>query len=186
MRHLVATVLSAAVLVVALVWGFAWSGIYNVGADSPHWPLTYRFLSMLRKQSIQRHSVGIKVPNLDDPVLILKGAGQYAAMCTECHLAPGVRDSELRAGLYPKPPDLSREHVDPQRAFWILKHGIKMSAMPAWGRTHDDPTLWSIVAFVQKLPGMTAAQYRGIVAKAPPDEDMGSDAGAMPHAMHGN
>lgn len=164
--------LAAAVLLVVFVYGFAWSGLYNVGADSPHWPLTYRFLSLVRNRSVQRHAAAIKVPNLDDPALILKGAGQYAAMCTACHLAPGMRKSELRAGLYPQPPDLAKERIDPDKAFWIIKHGIKMSAMPAWGVTHDDNTLWSIVAFVHSLPGMTPAQYKDIVAKAPPDDDM--------------
>jgi len=119
------------------------------------------------------------VPNLDDPQLILKGAGQYAAMCTGCHLSPGVDDTELRAGMYPQPPNLSRVHVDPKEAFWVIKHGIKMSAMPAWGMAgHDDPTIWSMVAFLEKLPGMTPAEYKAIVAKAPPDEDMDDDHGA--------
>ena len=54
----------------------------------------------------------------------------------------------------------------------MIKHGIKMSAMPAWGFSHDDATIWSMVAFLQKLPGMTPAQYQDIVARAPPDDDM--------------
>ena len=117
------------------------------------------------------------MPNLNDPQLILKGAGQYAAMCTSCHLEPGVANSELREGMYPQPPNLSKVHVDPQDAFWVIKHGIKMSAMPAWGMAgHDDPTIWSMVAFIEKLPGMTPAEYKAIVAKAPPDEDMDMDA----------
>jgi len=62
--------------------------------------------------------------------------------------------------------------LDPRVVFWTIKHGIKMSAMPAWGFSHDDATIWSMVAFVQKLPGMTPAEYKAIVAKAPPDDDM--------------
>ena len=97
-------------------------------------------------------------------------------MCTGCHLSPGVNDSELRVGMYPQPPNLSKVHVDPKDAFWVIKHGIKMSAMPAWGKAgHDDPTIWSMVAFLEKLPGMTPAEYKAIVAKAPPDEDMDMD-----------
>jgi mono/diheme cytochrome c family protein len=88
-------------------------------------------------------------------------------------------DSEIRPGLYPQPPVLWQTRVDPQDAFWVIKHGIKMSAMPAWGGSHDDDTIWSMVAFLQKLPGMTPEQYKAIVAKAPPDEDMKMD---MDHA----
>ncbi|HUA81995.1 MAG TPA: cytochrome c [Dyella sp.] len=175
------SILAGIVVVVVSAYAIAWSGFYNVGADVPHWSVTYRFLAMARERSIDHHAKTIAVPNLSDPSLISKGAGQYAAMCTECHLAPGMSDSELRKGLYPKPPVLYREPIDPREAFWIIKHGIKLTAMPAWGATHDDDTIWSIVAFVQKLNGMTPAQYKAIVAKAPPDQDMdmGNDKGSM-------
>lgn len=154
---------------------FVVSGVYNVGADAPHWPITYKIMQTVRDRSIAVRADQLSVPNLEDPQLILKGAGQYAAMCTGCHLAPGMHDSELRPGLYPQPPDLSRHVVEPKVAFWAIKHGIKMSAMPAWGASHDDATIWSMVAFLQKLRGMTAAQYKDIVAKAPPDDDMDMD-----------
>ncbi|MGY3041656.1 mono/diheme cytochrome c family protein/ketosteroid isomerase-like protein [Rhodanobacter sp. TND4EL1] len=154
---------------------FVYSGIYNIGADDHHTKPVFAVLQTLRERSIHVRSDDLTVPDLNDPQLILKGAGQYAAMCTQCHLKPGMKDSELRPGLYPQPPNLSQTRVDPKDAFWIIKHGIKMSAMPAWGGSHDDPTIWSMVAFLQKLPGMTPAQYKDMVAKAPPDEDMDMD-----------
>ncbi len=181
---------STLVLLLVFVLGigvFIWSGVYNPGADSPHWKLTYEVMQISRERSIEHHAAAITVPsNLNDPQLILKGAGQYAAMCTECHLAPGKENSELRPGLYPQPPNLSKVRVDPREAFWVIKHGLKMSAMPAWGASHDDATIWSMVAFLQKLPGMSPEQYRAIVAKAPPDEDMDSMQGATMPAAHGH
>lgn len=156
---------------------YIWSGLYDIGADAPHWKPTHALLETLRDRSIQMRSANLAMPDLDDPQRILKGAGQYAAMCTGCHLAPGMRDSEIRPGLYPRPPNLSRRQVDPRAAFWAIKHGIKMSAMPAWGGSHDDATIWSMVAFLRKLPGMTPAQYQAIVARAPPDDDMDAGAG---------
>jgi len=154
------------------VTGFVYSGLYDIGADVPHWTSTMHVVETLRDRSILRRSAQVKVPDLNNPQLILKGAGQYAAMCVSCHLAPGVTSSEIRPGLYPQPPELSKTAIDPKIAFWVTKHGIKMSGMPAWGRGHDDEALWSIVAFVNKLPTMTPAQYKDIVAKAPPDEEM--------------
>ena len=183
-EHVIAVV--AALVVIAIGLGvFAYSGFYNIGADDHHWPLTYRALQTVRDRSIHVRSEHIKVPNLEDPGLILKGAGQYAAMCTGCHLAPGGEESEMREGMYPKPPNLSRMHVAPQVAFWVIKHGIKMSAMPAWGGSHDDPTIWSMVAFLQKLPSMSPAQYKAIIAKAPPDEDMDMGDGHDYQSRHG-
>lgn len=153
---------------------FVYSGLYNIGADDHHTKPVFAVMQTLREQSIHARSKDIVVPDLNDEQLILKGAGQYAAMCTQCHLKPGMKDSELRQGLYPLPPNLSQVRVDPKDAFWIIKHGIKMSGMPAWGMVpgHDDPTIWSMVAFIEKLPGMTPAQYKDIVARAPADHDM--------------
>jgi mono/diheme cytochrome c family protein len=172
-------VLATLLVIVLGAAAFIWSGVYNPGADNPHWKLTYAVMETSRERSIEQHASTLVVPvNLNDPQIILKGAGQYAAMCTSCHLAPGMQDSELRPGLYPQPPNLSKVNVDPREAFWVIKHGLKMSAMPAWGLSHDDETIWSMVAFLQKLPSMTPAQYKDIVAKAPPDDDMGPMDGA--------
>lgn len=173
----------AVIVGVVIITVYIYAGWYNIGADRPHWSFTTTIIETLRERSIERRAAEIKVPDLSDQQLILKGAGQYAAMCTQCHLAPGNSQSEIRPGLYPRPPDLSKVHIDPRVAFWVTKHGIKMSAMPAWGTGHDDATLWSIVAFVNKLPGMTPAQYKDIVSKAPPDEEMEGtkDEKAPPH-----
>ena len=67
---------------------FVYSGIYNIGADDHHTKPVFAVMQTLREQSIHARSKHITVPNLDDEQLILKGAGQYAAMCTECHLKP--------------------------------------------------------------------------------------------------
>jgi mono/diheme cytochrome c family protein len=140
---------------------FVRAGIYNMGADSPHAPLTLKLLEDLRDSSTKAYSRSIAVPALDSPAQIAQGARLYATRCTGCHLAPGVSQSELRTGLYPQPPDLSTDGIDDMaEAFWIIKHGIKMSAMPAWGKTHTDAEIWSVVAFLHKLPGLSPAQYQ--------------------------
>jgi mono/diheme cytochrome c family protein/ketosteroid isomerase-like protein len=160
------------VIAFIVVLGFVWSGFYDVGADDPHTRPMLALMETLRDRSIHVRSKDVTVPNLEDPQLVLKGAGQYAAMCTGCHLAPGMEESEIRPGLYPQPPDLSKVRIDPRDAFWVIKHGVKMTAMPAWGSSHDDPTIWSMVAFLQKLPDMTSARYKDMVARAPADEEM--------------
>lgn len=176
-KHHSITVIAVLVVLAMGAGIFVYSGLYNIGADDHHTKPMFKIMQTLRDRSIHLRSKDISVPDLEDPQLILKGAGQYAAMCTGCHLKPGMQESEIRPGLYPQPPNLSKVHVDPKDAFWVIKHGIKMSGMPAWGTTHDDPTIWSMVAFLQKLPGLSPAQYQDIVAKAPPDEDMDMDEG---------
>jgi len=174
-------ILIGVVLVVALAGGvFIGSGIYDIGADSPHWQVTERVLTMLRKRSVQTRAEQIAAPDLDDPRLIADGAEHYAAMCVGCHLAPGIENSEIRTGLYPKPPVLSEaRELKPGNAFWIIKHGIKMSAMPAWGATHDDDSIWAMVAFVHKMPDMTPDQYRELTANK--EEEGGHEHGHHQH-----
>ncbi|MEP6897412.1 MAG: cytochrome c [Rhodanobacter sp.] len=174
-QHYLAGAATVLVIGIAGAAAFVYSGTYNMGADDPHSRPVFAMMQTLRDRSIAAHANALQVPDLKDEQLILKGAGQYAAMCTQCHLTPAMKNSEIRPGLYPQPPNLSRVRIDPKAAFWVIKHGIKMSAMPAWGASHDDATIWSMVAFLQKLPDLTPAQYKDIVAKAPPDDDMNMD-----------
>lgn len=175
--------LLALVALLALAGALVWSGAYDVAADVPHWPLTERLLQTVRERSMIVRERGIVVPkDLGRPERILNGAGLYAAMCTDCHLAPGETETELRRGLYPQPPAFAQAGVDdPAMAFWAIKHGVKLTAMPAWGRSHTDAQIWDMVAFLLQLKGMPAARYRALVAAAPPDED---DAHGM--QMHGH
>lgn len=146
--------------------GAAWlySGAYDIGADAPHWALTEKLIDVLRDRSIETRLADIKVPNLDDPALIEVGTAHYVDMCVACHLAPGLEDTEIRQGLYPEPPKLADPWPsDPREQFWAIKHGIKLTAMPAWGKSHDDESIWGLVAFLKKLQGMTPEQFNDVV-----------------------
>ena len=121
-------------------------------------------------------AIGVKVPELDAPELVAAGATEYAQMCVGCHLAPGIPDNDFRKGLYPMAPPLAAaefarddSEAASARRFWIIKHGIKMSSMPAWGMTHDDNTIWTIVAFLRKLPSLKPDQYAQMTKDAATD-----------------
>lgn len=160
---------------VALVGGglFLYSGIYPVGADVPHNRLTYWLLETARERSIARAAADIEVPeNITSVDRLLAGGADYNDMCAACHLKPGTKESDFTQGLYPVPPNLTRnlnrgaaEADMLQRQFWIIKHGIKASGMPAWGPTHGDQRIWDMVAFLQKLPTLDVTQYQIITAR---------------------
>jgi mono/diheme cytochrome c family protein len=158
-----------AALVVLIVIGtlIAFTGVYNVAADVPDSGLVRFIVGHTREASIEGRAEGIKVPSLDKPDMIAEGAEHYDAMCTGCHLAPGMKENEMRPGMNPKPPILANFPADdPAEVFWIVKHGIKMSGMPAWGKTHSDEEIWNIVAFLQKLPKLSPQQYRALVTQS--------------------
>jgi len=157
-----------------------YSGAYNIAADVPHTQPLYWLMETARERSIAVHAADVAVPNdLSDPRRIAAGAGLYAEMCSACHLAPGMMRTEISRGLYPRAPELRRgTDLTPAEEFWVVKHGIKMTAMPAWGLTHSNDLLWDIVAFLQKLPELTPDQYRAIVKSAPQThEDMMNNRG---------
>ena len=174
-RHLPSTafVLVAALIIAGFVGIFAYAGIYNIGADAPHSKAVYMALQSVRDRAIRHHARNIVVPkDLKDPQRLATGAGLYTEMCSGCHLGPGVEPSEMSQGLYPPAPQLSKGmEYSPAQQFWIIKHGVKLSAMPAWGRTHSDALIWDMVAFVRSLPTMSAAQYQAAIASAPDDHD---------------
>lgn len=152
-----------------------YAGVIDVAADTPHHGTVFRLIEFARERSIARASRDLTPPaDLADAERIRRGAGNYDAMCADCHLAPGRGNSEIRQGLYPEPPDLSqRPAADGSaerataRRFWIVKHGIKASGMPAWSKGGmEDAAIWDIVAFLNVLPTLSPAQYRQQVASS--------------------
>ena len=140
---------------------FVESGLYNIGADDHHTKAVLALITQLRNRSIETRLGSIKPQLQATPAMIEAGAKHYAALCAGCHLAPGQFKSDLRIGLYPHPPNLAQEEMqESRRAFWIVKHGIKMSAMPAWGKTLDDDAIWDVVAFVRKMPNLSPEEYQ--------------------------
>ncbi|MES3028401.1 MAG: cytochrome c [Pseudomonadota bacterium] len=172
---------AAALLVGGLAGAAIYAGVYNIAADAPHTKPVLWTIENLRDRSIAVRARGVTPPpDLASPTRIASGAGLYAEMCSSCHLAPGMEKTEISQGLYPQAPELSRVlNHSPAEEFWMIKHGIKMTAMPAWGRTHSDTLIWDLVAFIRTLPKMSPAQYAAAVKSAPADHD------AMMQAMPG-
>ncbi len=156
-----------------------YSGVIDVGATNPHHPLTEFVLSAAMDNSVRHHAKDIKAPPLDDPRMIMDGFRHYREMCVVCHLAPGINSSEIRKGLMPEPPKLQEaaDEWQPNELFWVIKNGVKMTGMPAWGPTHSDEKIWAMVAFLEILPQMTAEQYKQMDKMAGPDEEHHHDDG---------
>ena len=153
-----------AILVLAAV-GFIYSGLYDVSASNPDRGLIRWALVTTQERSVHRRVEALKgkivVPNLEDPQRIRTGLVHYHEMCTPCHGAPGVNISEIGQGLNPDPPELSDVGRDaPEETFWVVKNGIKMTGMPAFGVTHTDDEIWAIVAFLRRMGKLSPQEYQ--------------------------
>lgn len=165
MKTILSTVIVVVVLIVAGGALFIYSGTYNVAATNQDTGFTYWLLATTRENAIERRAEDVVPPPksvLSDPKTLRAGFMHYDEMCVVCHGAPGVEPGEAREGLNPKPPLLAEvaDEIPAREMFWVIKHGIKMTGMPAWGPTHDDGKIWAMVAFAKTLPTLSPARYK--------------------------
>lgn len=157
-----------ALVTVAAIGGVigAASGVVPIKASSGHWRITAAILDFAKVRSVTMHSMGMRPPlSLDDPALILRGAGHYESGCYPCHGRPGASVPPVMAVMTPPPPELSAriQRWRPQDLFSIVKHGIKFTGMPAWPAQQRDDEVWAMVAFLRRMPALDAAAYRELV-----------------------
>ncbi len=174
MKYTLTVIITLAVIGVGTLL-FAWSGIYNIAATEPHWPITSSFVETLRDRSISAHSKDIRVPEVNDAESSVMAFSHYHEMCRLCHGAPGYLPEEFAKGLYPSPPDMTSGHLKKELSqaeiYWIAEYGIKLTGMPAFGPTHDEKELWGLVALVTKIPQMSPEDYRRQVQKMDQKEE---------------
>ncbi len=146
-------------------FGYIENGRLDFAADSAHSDGVTKLIAWAREQSINKQAKDIVPPaDLANAERIRRGAGNYEAMCVGCHLSPGAEDSEIRKGLS-LPAATPEASGGDGRRFWIIKHGIKGSAMPAWAKGGmDDEAIWDLTAFIKVLPKLSANEYQASVA----------------------
>lgn len=168
MMKIFSTLAAIALIIVLGITGFAYSGIYDVSANSSHSGLVSWFLSTTRHESIERRAKDVVVPDLADESLALAGINDFNSMCIGCHGAPGIAPEAMGQGLNPLAPDLAEEAAEMSAAelFWVTRNGIMMTGMPAWGATHSDDAIWPVVAFMTKLPELDANSYQQMLTAA--------------------
>lgn len=168
-----------AVLALASLW-LVYSGEYDIAATKAHHRAVAWAMETTMEHSVHERASEVNPPPPVDSAHLMTGFHHFEAMCVTCHGAPGRERSEIGKGLLPEPPALSKAAPEwtPAQLFWIVKQGIRMTGMPAFGPTHDDATLWAIVAVLQRLPGMTPQQYEAYRAEAERSAAAGDGHGA--------
>lgn len=160
------TAAAAGVLVAAAI---VYGGLYDVASTSQHLQPTYTVLETAMRQSVRLRARHIDTPPLMDERQVLQGAGCFRDKCVQCHGAPGVAQGDIGKSMQPLPGPLvdAHQHWQPRELYWLTRHGIKMSGMPAWEFRLTDTELWDLVAFMQRLPGLSAPQYAALTARSP-------------------
>jgi mono/diheme cytochrome c family protein len=153
----------------AIVLGIAcavyfFGGLYSVAGTAEDPSVVTWALTRVRTASIDHHAKDTPPASLGDAATIQAGAKTYATFgCANCHGAPGVKWQKFSEGLHPDPPDLKdvADELTPSQIFWVVKNGINMTGMPSFEQAGaKDEEIWSIVAFVKKLPSVSEADYK--------------------------
>jgi len=162
MKFLAGLVVGVLVAALApLVW--LAGGKFDVSAAAETCALEQRLAPWVVDRSIASHAPAGRNPHADDAAALARGRSRYRELCVACHGAPGVEIGEIGRGLNPVPPSLDAPGVQRRsdgELFWVVKRGIRMSGMPAFGGTHDDAELWALVSFVRRLPRLTDEDRR--------------------------
>jgi mono/diheme cytochrome c family protein len=141
---------------------FFFGGYYSVATTAKEPRVVHWALAKVRMASVGRHAKDEPPATLDSSAMQRAGARAYSERgCINCHGGPGVEWAKFSEGLRPDPPDLKDlvQERTPAQLFWVIKHGINMTGMPNFGEAPDQE-LWSIVAFLKKLPAVTNEEFK--------------------------
>lgn len=166
MKRFLLTLLIVLLVLGGVILFFAYSGVIDPAASRAHYPGVQWFLESARESGIASRTEDLSIPDLSSEALFENGLAHYHEMCVTCHGAPGIERSEVGRGLNPSPPDLATasfgEH-EAAESFWTIKHGLRMSGMPAFGETHSDEEIWGLVAVQKRLADLTPREYARLV-----------------------
>ncbi len=113
-----------------------------------------RLLGPAMDASTGRHAPKAMNPGPDNQANLLAGAQTYRSRCAICHGGPSGGASELGEAFNPAAPQFfGKEPPDmmENENFYIIKHGVRMTAMPAWEHLLTDEQIWQTVAVLKRI-----------------------------------
>lgn len=151
------------VLLAAIATVVVLGGLYPVAASSPHSAGVRLVFESAMHNAVKNEAGGIEAPRLARAD-VLEGGSHFKGMCQQCHGGPGAEPEQFATVMNPNPPELTHaaREWSQEEIFWIAKHGIKMTGMPAFGQYASDEELWKIAAFVEQLPNVGAGDYAAL------------------------
>lgn len=162
MKNFIYGMAGSALIGVILAFAIVMGGWFPVAAFPPEPPLVANLIHTAYEKAVTRASRNIAVPaDLASTERIQRGAYNFQGMCAGCHTPPGQDPSVQVQGMNPRPPDMQEllAQRNPAEAFWVIKNGVRMTAMPAFGPSHEDDELWALTAFLQASKTMSSAEY---------------------------
>jgi mono/diheme cytochrome c family protein len=157
----IATLVALTVIVIAVTH----LGLYPIGADNPPSHLERTLAGRAMDVYADKHKPAGDNPIPSTPANLAAGAKAYEENCALCHGGAKAKISPMQNQFSPPAPQLINRipHDPPSWMFWVTKHGVRMTGMPAWTGILSDDQIWKIVAFIKssdKLPAEAQAAWQ--------------------------
>jgi mono/diheme cytochrome c family protein len=107
--------------------------------------------------TIDREAPKSPVPVLLNDNTLNEGIKIYGSNCIVCHAGADGHPSQIGFGLYQKAPLLGKHGVedDPEgETYWKVRHGIRLTGMPSFGKTLSDDQLWEVSLFLKHMDAL--------------------------------
>lgn len=119
----------------------------------------------VRRMAIPSSARNLANPIPRSPKAIREGMQHFADHCATCHANNGSGDTEIGRNLYPKAPDMraaGTQNLSDGEIYYIIENGIRLSGMPAWGKSDDlnDEESWKLVQFIRHLHSLTPEEQQ--------------------------
>jgi len=134
-------------------------------------------LEVWMARQIRHLAIPLERRNAQNPIplspnLIKESLAHFADHCATCHANDGSGQTPIGKNVYPKAPDLrlaDTQSMSDGEIFWVIHHGIRFTAMPAWGADDLDKDLdsWKLVHFIRHLPQLTPEELDQMKALNP-------------------
>lgn len=138
---------------IAIVIGVTELGLVPINADAVPSSVERRLLPAVVRATVAREARSQEVTDAVSAEGVAAGEEIYKSICAQCHGGLNGRPSVLGASFYPPAPQLpghSTAYSDAE-LFWIVKHGIRNTSMPAWRNLLSDRDIGEVVAFLRSL-----------------------------------
>jgi len=147
--------------IIVLVGGgflYARLGLVNPRADIPVPSVEADTAMKFLDASLDRRAPDVKNPVPADETHLAAGMKLYQSNCAGCHGDIAHQESPLAESFYPRAPQFQKEKPDmpENQNFYLIKHGIRYSGMPAWERSMTDEQTWEVVAFLSHMDKLSA------------------------------
>jgi mono/diheme cytochrome c family protein len=115
-------------------------------------------------------------PTPNSPETLEEARAHWADHCFSCHANDGSGDTAMGKNLYPPAPDMrlpATQQLSDGELFYIIKNGIRLTGMPAWGTgsSHDQEDSWKLVHFIRHLPQLTLEEKKAMEKLNPKSPD---------------